>query len=100
PQLDELRIAVDEQNRGLLKQSLIKEKLPVEDLAGYTEGAPLDVDLVPMAKRGKPFGLREYQSDAVDIFYASGGVKGGSGVLVLPCGAGKTVIGIASMAKV
>ncbi|MGF1571569.1 MAG: DNA repair helicase XPB [Sumerlaeia bacterium] len=99
-QLDESRIFVDEQNRGLLKQALIKEKLPVEDLAGYTEGEALDVDLAVELPNGKPFGLREYQSDSVDIFYASGGVRGGSGVLVLPCGAGKTVIGIAAMTKV
>lgn len=99
-QLDAERILVDESNRGLLKQALIKEKLPVEDLAGYTEGAALDVSLAETLPNGKPFGLREYQSDSVDIFYASGGVRGGSGVLVLPCGAGKTVIGIAAMAKV
>ncbi|MDX1971211.1 MAG: DEAD/DEAH box helicase, partial [Candidatus Sumerlaeia bacterium] len=99
-QIDAQTIRVDDENRGLLKQALIKEKLPVEDLAGYTEGEALDVDLGSKLPSGKPFGLREYQSDAVDIFYASGGVRGGSGVLVLPCGAGKTVIGIAAMSKV
>jgi len=98
--LDPLRIQVDANNRGLLKQALIKEKLPVEDLAGYTEGAPLAVELAEELPNGKPFGLREYQTDAVDIFYAAGGARGGSGVLVLPCGAGKTVIGIGCMAKV
>ncbi len=98
--IDDLSIAVDESNRGLLKQALIKEKLPVEDLAGYTEGAALDIDLAEKLPNGKPFGLREYQQDAAEIFYASGGVRGGSGVLVLPCGAGKTVIGIGTMACV
>lgn len=98
--LDNLRIQVDANNRGLLKQALIKEKLPVEDLAGYTEGAPLPVELAEDLPNGKSFGLREYQTDAVDIFYAAGGARGGSGVLVLPCGAGKTVIGIGCMAKV
>lgn len=99
-QLDAKRIFVDENNRGLLKQALIKEKLPVEDLAGYTEGEALEITLSENLPNGKPFDLRVYQTDAVDIFYASGGVRGGSGVLVLPCGAGKTVIGIAAMAKV
>ncbi len=99
-QLDELRIQVDGDNRGLLKQALIKEKLPVEDLAGYTEGEALEIELAEKLPNGKSFGLREYQQDAVEIFYASGGVRGGSGVLVLPCGAGKTVIGIGSMSMV
>lgn len=99
-QLDKNTILVANDNRGLLKQALIKEKLPVEDLAGYTEGEALDVDLAEELPNGKDFYLREYQTDAVDIFYAAGGVRGGSGVLVLPCGAGKTVIGIGAMAKV
>lgn len=94
------RIRVDEKNRGLLKQALIKEKLPVEDLAGYLEGDALEIAMRSTALSGKPFGLREYQQDSADVFYASGGVRGGSGVLVLPCGAGKTVIGIATMARV
>jgi DNA excision repair protein ERCC-3 len=93
-------VKVDAANRGLIKQALIKAKLPVEDLAGYTEGEALEVELRPRCLSGRPFGLREYQEDARDIFYAAGGVKGGSGVLVLPCGAGKTVIGISTMARV
>jgi DNA excision repair protein ERCC-3 len=98
--LGDTRLAVDPNNRGLLKQALIKEKLPVEDLAGYTDGDPLEVELRQTALTGKPFSLREYQQDAAEIFHAAGGVRGGSGVLVLPCGAGKTVIGIATLARV
>ncbi|MDK2970277.1 MAG: excision repair protein [Candidatus Sumerlaeota bacterium] len=98
--LGDRRIAVDPNNRGLLKQALIKEKLPVEDLAGYVEGEALEVEIAEETSNGKDFHLREYQSDAANIFYAAGGVKGGSGVLVLPCGAGKTVIGIATLARV
>src|SRR5205085_11934372 len=45
-----------------------------------------------------PFHVRDYQREAVDIFYAGGDARGGSGVIVLPCGAGKTIVGIAAMA--
>ena len=49
-------------------------------------------------RSGLPFHVRDYQRDAADIFYAGGDVRGGSGVIVLPCGAGKTIVGIAAMA--
>jgi DNA excision repair protein ERCC-3 len=51
-----------------------------------------------MARTGLPFHVRDYQREAADIFYAGGDVRGGSGVIVLPCGAGKTIVGIAAMA--
>lgn len=85
--------------RGRLKQALLKFGLPVEDLAGYAEGAPLPIELLQQATDGSSFGLRDYQWDAVDAFWAGGGPRGGSGVLVLPCGAGKTVIGLGVMAR-
>jgi len=99
-QINTTTFEVEDNDRGLLKQALIKVGYPVEDLAGYVDGAPLQVELRQTRTSGKPFSLRNYQQDAAEIFYASGGVTGGSGVLVLPCGAGKTVIGIASMSKV
>ncbi len=49
-------------------------------------------------RSGLPFTVRDYQREAADIFYAGGDVRGGSGVIVLPCGAGKTIVGIAAMA--
>jgi DNA excision repair protein ERCC-3 len=85
--------------RGRLKQALIKLGWPAEDLAGYAAGAPLAMALRTAIDGGRPFGLREYQTEAADAFWAGGGLGGGSGVLVLPCGAGKTVIGIASMVR-
>ena len=63
-----------------------------------TEGAALPIQLRRLARSGLPFTVRDYQRDAADIFYAGGDVHGGSGVIVLPCGAGKTIVGIAAMA--
>ncbi|MEO1266888.1 MAG: DNA repair helicase XPB [Myxococcota bacterium] len=86
--------------RGFIKQALIKVGFPVEDLAGYIQGEDLEVDLRGEMRSGDPFALRPYQQEAVDAFYAGGSIHGGSGVIVLPCGAGKTVVGIGVMDKV
>jgi DNA excision repair protein ERCC-3 len=99
--VSDLAWKVKGEHRGLLKQALIKIGFPVEDIAGYLEGDALEMALRGEQRHnGKPFSLRDYQRDAVDVFWAGGGSRGGSGVLVLPCGAGKTVIGIACMVKV
>jgi DNA excision repair protein ERCC-3 len=84
--------------RGILKQGLLAVGYPVEDLAGYTEGAPLELSLRQVCKSGLPFHVRDYQRNSADVFFAGGDVRGGSGVIVLPCGAGKTIVGIAAMA--
>ena len=94
------RVLVKESERGFVKHALIQVGYPVEDLAGYEPGTPLDVDLVSTSGRGNAFGLRPYQVESVDAFYAGGTERGGSGVVSLPCGAGKTVVGIGAMAKV
>jgi DNA excision repair protein ERCC-3 len=96
--LDDTSYGVDAAHRGVLKQGLIAVGYPAEDLAGYTEGAPLPTHLRKLARSGLPFNVRDYQRDAAEIFYAGGDVRGGSGVIVLPCGAGKTIVGIAAMA--
>jgi DNA excision repair protein ERCC-3 len=83
--------------RGRLKQALIRIGWPAEDLAGYVQGDTLTIELRHATREGEPFELRPYQSDAADTFWAGGTAQGGSGVLVLPCGAGKTVIGMAAM---
>lgn len=98
--LDEKRARIRPGNRGHLKQALIKIGFPVEDLAGYTDGEKLEITVRSRTRGGMAFGLRTYQQDAVSVFWAGGGKKGGSGVLVLPCGAGKTVIGIGAMSKI
>ena len=86
--------------RGQLKQALVKIGFPAEDLAGYCAGDPLPIQLRSTARSGLPFGLRHYQQEAAIVFHAGGSEKGGSGVIVLPCGAGKTVVGMACMAAV
>ncbi len=96
--LDATTFAVDDAFRGMLKQALIMAGYPAEDLAGYTEGATLEVALRSTARSGASFQVRDYQRLAVDAFHAGGDVRGGSGVVVLPCGAGKTIVGIAAIA--
>lgn len=83
--------------RGALKQSLAHLGYPVLDEVGYHHGQSLSMALRDVTGGGKPFALRPYQQAGVEAF-AGGGDGGGSGVLVLPCGAGKTVIGLAAMA--
>lgn len=90
---------VEPMNRGPFKQALIKMGYPCEDLAGYVNGDPLRFSLRDTTTQGKPFGLRPYQEAASDAFWAGGTARGGSGVVVLPCGAGKTIVGMAAMAK-
>jgi len=96
-QVDPLRLRVDALRRGHVKQALALIGYPAEDLAGYVQGAPLTLRLRETTRGGDPFALRRYQQDAVNAFYAAGSAHGGSGVVVLPCGAGKTMIGIAAI---
>lgn len=94
-------LLVEPAHRGRIKQALIKIGYPVEDLVGYLPGEPLEIRLRErLLSTGEPFSLREYQQDATDAFYASGSERGGSGVVVLPCGAGKTVVGIEAMSRI
>lgn len=74
--------------RGQLKQELVKLGWPAEDLAGYTPGTPHPISLIEDG-----WALRDYQNRAVASFF-----DGGSGVVVLPCGAGKTLVGAGAMA--
>ncbi len=74
--------------RGQVKQELLKLGWPAEDFAGYTPGTPHEIALTDGT-----WHIRDYQTQAVDKFW-----QGGSGVVVLPCGAGKTIVGAAAMA--
>lgn len=95
--LSEDSLVVEPMSRGTLKEVLIKMGYPCEDLAGYTAGDPLDVHLKDTTVQGQPFSLRPYQLAARDAFWAGGSSRGGSGVIVLPCGAGKTMVGMGVM---
>lgn len=90
--------AVDPAARGEVKRALLKLGFPVEDLAGYVDGAPLAVEVRSELANGAPFALRAYQKEAVENFWAGGSLRGGSGVVALPCGAGKTIVGIGVIA--
>jgi len=99
-QVDPLTLLVDPAARGHIKQALVDFGFPAEDLAGYVQGTPLPMALRAMSRSGQPFGLRKYQRESVDAFYAGGDSRGGSGVVVLPCGAGKTMVGLGAMHKI
>jgi DNA excision repair protein ERCC-3 len=100
PYPDQRGIYLESGMRGEVKLQLIRLGHPVQDMAGYKPGDALTFDLRPkLISTGRPFGLRGYQKAAADVFHAGGGPEGGAGVLVLPCGAGKTIIGIGCMAK-
>ena len=86
--LDDDTVQVHPSERGHIKQVLLKLGWPAEDLAGYVDGQSHPIELVQDGWR-----LRDYQREAAENF-----AHGGSGVVVLPCGAGKTIVGAAAMA--
>jgi len=86
--LDDDTVQVHPSERGHIKQVLLKLGWPAEDLAGYVDGQAHPMELVQDG-----WALRDYQREAAENF-----AHGGSGVVVLPCGAGKTIVGAAAMA--
>ena len=86
--IDAETIAVHPSQRGHIKQSLLRLGWPAEDFAGYVDGQHHEIDLVQNGWK-----IRPYQELAAEGFW-----HGGSGVVVLPCGAGKTIVGAAAMA--
>jgi len=99
-QIDSHTIQVDASRRGHIKQALIHIGFPAEDLAGYTDGSPLPMKLRDVTLHDEDFAPRAYQYSAAAAFYAGGAPSGGSGVVVLPCGAGKTIVGLAAMVDI
>ena len=86
--------------RGNVKQALIKAGFPVKDLCGYVAGTPLAITLRSTTTGDQPFHLRDYQADAVQAFYQAGRATGGNGIIVLPCGSGKTIIGLGAITAI
>jgi len=87
--IDDDSVVVHASERGNLKQALLKLGWPAEDFAGYVDG-----EAHPIALAEDGWSLRKYQQEAAESFW-----HGGSGVVVLPCGAGKTIVGAAAMAQ-
>lgn len=94
-QRDPLTLCMDAARRGHIKQALVIIGYPAEDLAGYVDGESLTLHLRPITLQHQSFKLRDYQYTAAATFHAQGSASGGSGVIVLPCGAGKTMVGMA-----
>jgi len=93
-------LQVPASRRGQVKQALVKAGYPAEDLVGYVSGVALPLDLRELRQSGTALHIRDYQRSAADVFWAGGSEAGGSGVVVLPCGAGKTIVGMAVMTLV
>ncbi|MDK8545964.1 DEAD/DEAH box helicase [Corynebacterium pseudodiphtheriticum] len=89
--IDDDTFSVPPSERGRLKQELLKVGWPVEDLAGYVDG---EAHPISLSTENVDWQLRDYQRYATESFW-----EGGSGIVVLPCGAGKTMVGAATMAK-
>lgn len=90
--------AVPQGHRGLFKQRALQAGWPVEDLGGFTPGGHLELSLrQTMLGTGRPFQVREYQKAAASRWYQDGKPSGGNGVVVLACGAGKTIVAMAAM---
>jgi DNA excision repair protein ERCC-3 len=94
---DPCSVKVLARRRGELKQVLTSFGHPVADLAGYEDGDALSMVLSRDMPDGKAWSMRDYQIAAIDAFCH--GADGGSGVVVLPCGAGKTMVGIGAMVR-
>src|ERR1700755_2032504 len=87
--IDDTSVVVHGSERGNLKQALLKLGWPAEDFAGYVDG-----EAHPIALDETEWHLRQYQREAAESFW-----HGGSGVVVLPCGAGETLVGAAAMGQ-
>ncbi|MFD2116928.1 DNA repair helicase XPB [Paenibacillus yanchengensis] len=99
-QVTETRYIVNPENRGMIKQHFTRSGFPIIDQAGYIAGESLAVHLRTKTSSGEQLALRSYQQEAVGRWHHQTEWLCGSGVAVLPCGAGKTIIGIAALCLV
>jgi len=84
-------------DRGTIKQELLQLGYPVKDMAPLIPGDPLEIKLRDYTASGNPFVIRDYQKEAAETFCGDGGPGTGFGTIVLPCGAGKTIVGLKVM---
>ncbi len=84
-------------DRGTIKQLLLQAGWPVKDEVALTDGEPLNISLRKSTTSGKKLEIREYQSDAARALVGDKGPGTGFGTIVLPCGAGKTIVGMTIM---
>ena len=90
--------SIQKGHRGLFKQRALLSRWPVKDLAGFTDGAPLTLSMRDKRKENNAvFAPRDYQIDAAEHWFQEGKTSGGCGVVVLACGAGKTIVGMVAM---
>ena len=84
-------------DRGTIKQLLLQAGWPVDDKVALSDGEPLDVSLRETTCQGKPLNIREYQKNSAKALIGDKGPGTGFGTIVLPCGAGKTIVGMTIM---
>ena len=84
-------------NRGTVKQALLKQGWPVQDEVPLRDGEPLDISLKEKTSNGAEFEIRDYQRDAASSFVGDKSAGTGFGTIVLPCGSGKTIVGMLTM---
>lgn len=100
-EIDDNKIEIDPIYRGHIKLALINIGYPVQDLAGYKDGEEYRFNLrEKLISSGENFVLRDYQKNSADAFYANGRPEGGAGVISLPCGTGKTIVGLDIMHRI
>ncbi len=97
--VDSTSVEIAPEYRGSIKQLFIILGYPVHDRAGYVDGEPFTVHLRKKCRDGSAFHIREYQELAAGSFVGSEDMEGGSGVIVLPCGAGKTIVGLLTIER-
>jgi DNA excision repair protein ERCC-3 len=97
--VNEYEVEIHASCRGILKQEFLMSGYPIEDHVGFHSGEAFSIRLKHHLPNGELFQLRDYQWMAVDGFYRRNDKDQGSGVIVLPCGAGKTIIGLALMER-
>ena len=83
--------------RGTIKQELLQMGWPVKDDVPMGDGEPLEINLRETTLSGKPFAIRQYQKEAAESIVGDKGPGTGFGTIVLPCGAGKTIVGMTTM---